>query len=117
MVTLRGADPGKTANLAVRFLLELCALGVLGYWSFVVEGNPVAKLALGLGAPLLAAVVWGMFVAPKAAVSLDMPLRLVPEALVFGSAVAALFATGHPVPAVCLAMLATVNRALVLAWE
>ncbi len=77
----------------------------------------VAKLALGLGAPLLAAAVWGTFVAPKAAVSLDMPLRLVPEALVFGAAVAALFATGHPLPAVCLAVLAAVNRALVLAWE
>ncbi|HEV2091858.1 MAG TPA: YrdB family protein [Rubrobacter sp.] len=107
----------KPANLAVRFLLELCALGALVYWGFAVGGNLVAKLALGLGAPLLAAAVWGTFVAPKAAFPLDMPLRLVPEALVFGSAVAALFATGHPLLAVCLAVLAAVNRALVLAWE
>jgi hypothetical protein len=107
----------KPANLAVRFLLELCALGALGYWGFVVGGNPVVKPALGLGAPLLAAAVWGTFVAPKAVVPLNMPLRLVPEALVFGSAVAALFATGHPLLAVCLAVLAAVNRALVLAWE
>ncbi len=107
----------KRANLAAHFLLELCALGAVGYWGFAVGGNPVAKLALGLGAPLLAATVWGLFVAPKAAFPLDMPLRLVPEALVFGSAVAALFATGHPLPAVCLAVLAAVNRALVLTWK
>ncbi|MDP9437635.1 MAG: YrdB family protein [Actinomycetota bacterium] len=107
----------KPVNLAARFLLELCALGALGYWGFAVGWNPVAKLALGLGAPLLAAAVWGLFVAPKAVVPLNMPLRLVPEALVFGSAVAALFATGHPLLAACLAVLVAVNRALVLAWK
>ena len=107
----------KSANLAVRFSLELCALAALGYWGFVVGEGAIAKAVLGLGAPLLAAVVWGLFVAPKAAVPLGMPLRLVPEAFVFGSAVAALFTTGHPLLAACFAVLAVVNRALVLAWE
>ena len=107
----------KPANLAVRFFLELCALGTLGYWGFVVGGNPVTKLALGLGTPLLAAVVWGLFVAPKAAIPLNMPQRLLPKALVFGSAAAALYGLGHPLLAVCFLALAVVNRVLVLAWE
>jgi hypothetical protein len=107
----------KSTNLAVRCLLELRALGALGYWGFVVGGNLITKVVLGLAAPLPAAVVWGLFVGPKAAVPLDMPLRLVPEALVFGAAVAALLATGHLVLAVRPAVLAAVNRALVLAWE
>lgn len=107
----------KSANLALRFLLELCALGALGYWGFVVGGSAFTKILLGIGAPLLAAVIWGLFVSPKAAVPLDLPLRLMPETLVFGSAVAALFATGHPILAVVLLIVAAVNRTLVLAWE
>lgn len=75
------------------------------------------KILLGIGAPLLAAVVWRLFVSPKAAVPLDLPLRLVTEALVFGAAVAALFATGHSVLAACLTLAAVINRILVIAWE
>ena len=107
----------KSTNLAVRFLLELFALGALGYWGFVSGGNTVAKMALGLGAPLLAAVVWGLFVAPKAAILLAMPLRLIPEVLVFGSAALALYASGHLTLAVIFVAVAVVNRILVLVWE
>jgi hypothetical protein len=52
----------KGANLALRFLLELCALGALGYWGFKTGGGLIAKIGLGIGAPLVAAVVWGTFV-------------------------------------------------------
>jgi hypothetical protein len=107
----------KSANLFVRFLLELFALGALGYWGFVSGGNPFVKILLGMGVPILAAVVWGLFVSPKAAVPLAMPLRLLPEALVFGAAAAALFATGHPVLAAGFAVVAAVNRLLVISWE
>lgn len=61
--------------------------------------------------------MWGLFVAPKAAIPLDPPLRPVPEALVFGSAAIALYATGHPVLMACFVPLAIINRALVLFWE
>ena len=80
-------------------------------------GSPITKAILGLGFPLLAAVVWGTFVAPKAAIPLSTPLRLLPEALVFGSATAALHGSGHPLLAVCFISLAVANRVLVLAWE
>jgi hypothetical protein len=45
----------KGANLALRFLLELCALGALGYWGFKTGGGLVAKIGLGIGVPLVAA--------------------------------------------------------------
>jgi|SRR5215211_4546062 len=86
----------KFVNLALRFLLELCALVALGYWSFKGGGGPIMKLALGIGAPLLAAVVWGMFLAPRAAVPSPGLLRLVLELGVFGAAAAALYAAGRP---------------------
>ena len=107
----------KSANLLVRFLLELFALGALGYWGFASGESLPAKVLLGIGTPVLAVVVWGLFVSPKAAVSLAMPLRLLPEALVFGSAAAALLSAGHPALAVGFAVVAVANRLLVILWE
>ena len=52
-----GVDQGRQPNSAV--LLELCALGDLGYWGFKTGGGLIAKIGLGIGAPLAAAVVWG----------------------------------------------------------
>ena len=58
----------KGANLLLRFLLELCALGALGYWGFKTGNATITKIVLGVGAPLVAAVVWGIFVSPRASV-------------------------------------------------
>ncbi len=70
------------ALLAVRFLLELAALAALAYWGFS-EYDGVAAVLLGVGAPLLAAVVWGLFVSPKA--KYGSPVRqAIGEAIVFG---------------------------------
>lgn len=104
----------KIANLALRFILELCALVALGYWGFKAGGTPITKLALGIGAPLLAAVVWGTFLAPRAAV--PGPLSLVLELGVFGSAAAALYAAGRPALAWALAVLYVINRVLMYVW-
>ncbi len=58
----------KGANLLLRFLLELCALGALGYWGFKSGSATSTKVVLGVGAPLVAAVVWGTFLSPIAPV-------------------------------------------------
>lgn len=58
------ADDDVTVALAVRFLLELGALAALAYWGYR-TGTGFARYALALGAPLAAAVVWGVLVAPK----------------------------------------------------
>ncbi len=60
----------QSANLALRFLLELCLLAALANWGFQAGSGWLAKIGLGLGAPLLAAVIWGIFISPKA----DVPL-------------------------------------------
>lgn len=99
------------ANLALAFLLELCALGALGYWGVRTGSGPLAKTALGLGAPLFAAVLWGVFAAPRAPVSVP-PLGFLMKLAVFGSAAAALFATGHRVLAGVFAFLIIINSIL-----
>lgn len=70
------------------------------------------RAALGIGAPALAALVWGTFVAPKAAVKISVPLRLIPEFAVFGAAAAALHASGHPRMALVFALAVGIHRLL-----
>jgi hypothetical protein len=106
----------KIANLALRFLLELCALVALGYWGFKAGGGLITKLALGIGSPLLAAVVWGTFLAPRAAVPTPGLLRLVLELGVFGAAAAALYAAGRPALAWALGLAYVINRVLMHVW-
>ena len=59
----------KELNLGVRFLLELCLLAALAYAGLQVS------VVLAVAAPLAAAVVWGLFVSPKARVPrVDRPV-------------------------------------------
>jgi len=102
------------ANLTVAFLLELCALAALGYWGVRTGDGPATKTMLGIGVPLLAAVLWGLFAAPRAPVSLP-PVKFAVELLVFGSAAVALYATGHRALAAALAVLVVANTLLVRA--
>jgi hypothetical protein len=86
-------------NLAVRFFLELCALFALGYWGWSQHAG-MWRLLLGVGAPLLAASLWGIFRNPgdhgKGHVPVAGPVRLALEAVFFTAAVWALAAAGKP---------------------
>jgi hypothetical protein len=62
------------------------------YWGYTV-GEGVWAWVLGIGAPALAAVVWGLFVAPRAARPVSLAVRLSIELDLFiASAVALGFA-------------------------
>jgi hypothetical protein len=107
----------KLANLALRFLLELCALAALAYWGFKTGESVVAKIGLGIGAPLLAAIVWGTFLAPRASIPTPEFLRLTLELVVFGSAAAALYSAGRPTLAWVLILAFVINRVPMYAWR
>ena len=106
----------RTANLALRFLLELCALGSLGYWG-VQRGTSVAlKVILAILLPLAMAVLWGTFVAPKALLGGTRALRLLLGLLVFFVAAAAIISTGHARLGWMFGAVALVNTVLTYAW-
>jgi Protein of unknown function (DUF2568) len=105
-------DVVKGVVLVLRFGLELTALAALAYWGFQNGGSTVVKIVLGLGAPILAAVIWGLFVSPKAAVE-SQALRIVFEIAVFVAAVLALADAGRTVLAVAFAVVALVDGVLV----
>ena len=110
-------DALKSINLAVRFLLEFCVLAALGYWGFKTSSGWFLKILLGIGAPLLIAVIWGMFGAPKANLQLHGFILLALEMVVFGSGVAALFATKNYSLAWVFAVIIVVNRILMFVWK
>ena len=63
-------------------------------------------------APPLAAVLWGLFAAPRASVSIPLASGGV-QLLVFGSAAAALYVTGRHALALTFAVLVVANVVLV----
>ena len=107
----------QTTNLALRFLLELAMLAALGYWGLRTGQSVEMRWLLGLGAPLLAASFWGLWVAPASARRLPMPWRLRMEEILFGAAVLALIAAGQPLWALIFALLVVVNRVLMNIWN
>lgn len=107
----------KAANLAVRFLLELCTLAALGYWGFQIGQSTLTRIGLGIGAPLVAAVVWGTFISPRAAVPVSLPVRLLLELIIFGAAVAGLAAAGQRTLAWVLALVVVINEILLYMWN
>ena len=106
----------QSANLALRFGLELCARGALGYWPLRSVRALLPRVSLAVAAPLLAAVVWGVFVSPKAPVAVPGPLHLGLQLAILGAASAGLYATDHPRLALAFALVALANGALMAAW-
>lgn len=107
----------KSINLLVRFLIELCALGALGYWGFHSENGIFIKIVYGIGAPLLAAVIWGMFVAPRASVEAPCWLRLLLEIIVLGFAALALYFAKLPTLCFIYTAVVIINRILLTIWD
>ena len=69
-------------------------------------------MALGVGGPVLLAVVWALFGAPRAARPARGPVRVLLEVLWFGCGAAALAAAGRTAWAAAFAALYVLNAAL-----
>ena len=109
----RALPPGLHAvNEALAFLLELLALGGLAWWGADTGGGTATKILLGAGAPILAAVAWGMFAAPRARFQLPLPAVLAVKVIVFGLAAAGVYAIGQSALAIAFAVVALINTAL-----
>lgn len=107
----------QATNLALRFLLEICALVAFGYWGFQTGQSTWARVGLGIGAPVVAAVVWGTFISPRAAIPVSLSVRLLLELIVFGAAVVALASAGQRTLAWVLALVVVINEILLYVWK
>ncbi|MEU6968573.1 YrdB family protein [Kitasatospora aureofaciens] len=105
--------PLTATNAGLAFGLELAMLAALCYWGFRTGSTPVIRLLLGIGAPALAATVWGLFLAaggPKFRQPLGVEIAL--KVLVLETAALALHASGRSTLAVVFAVLAVVSVAV-----
>ena len=89
-------------NLALRFLLELTALGALAWWASSLTGSWWRWLA-AVALVLLVALAWGVFAVPgdpsrggQGIVKVPGLARLALELLVFGAGAYALKSLGRP---------------------
>lgn len=107
----------KSINAGLAFLLELAMLAAFGYWGFQGEKSIWLKWGLGIATPLVVALLWGLWLAPRADRRLNSRWGIFLSFGLFCLATLALYQTNHPALAFTLAGVAVVNRILVLLWR
>jgi len=106
----------RSLNLVFRFILELVVLVALFLWGISVSGELVVQIVLGVGAPAMTMIVWGLFVAPKASRRLPDPQRLAVEIVVFGAGVLAFLSRGDWMLGVLFGAAAAISLFLMFEW-
>ena len=99
------------ANDVVAFLVEVATLALLGMAGWQLGGSTLLQVLLALALPGAAAVLWGLFAAPRARVR-SRPLELATKAVVLGAGVAAGFLVLPLLWAVAFAVVVVTNTAL-----
>ena len=107
----------KGLNLALAFVLELCAVGALAYWGFNASENPILRLILGIGAPLALIIIWGMYLAPRSTRRFKEPVLSVVKLIVFSLGAIALATTGQTTAAAIFMATAVINLVLAAVWR
>ncbi len=107
----------KAFNLGVAFLLELAMLAALAYGGFQAGSSPLLRWGLGIGAPLLAAVIWALFMAPRSNRKLAGASYLLLKTVLFGAAAIVLAAAGQTQLALIFAVAAVINQILLIVWK
>jgi hypothetical protein len=104
----------RTANLALKFLLELAALAALAVTGLSLDASLIVRVAVAILAPLVAALVWGRWCAPRSPRRLETTPRIVVELVVLLGSAAGLALVGHTAAAAVLSGLVVINLALLL---
>ena len=111
MIAPDGTSPTRTSVLAIRFLCELGLLAGLAYAGAVL-GEGAWAWVLGIGLPLVAAVMWGVFISPKARIRPPVAVRVMIETDLFVATAIALWFADAPVAGVVLAVFGVSTSAL-----
>ncbi|MCX7523340.1 YrdB family protein [Microbacterium sp. STN6] len=95
-------------NDVVRFVLELFAFATLAFWGFVAWPLPW-NIVVGIGAPVIAIVLWALFRSPKAVFHIDTFGRAIVEIIVMAAAALAWWDLGQPIVALVFAVIAIIS--------
>jgi hypothetical protein len=102
-------------NLAGRFVLELIAIGAVGYWGFQVVGAGPLRIGVAVGAAAVFLVIWRLVVAPKADNAIPGDIRVLIGSFALLLAASALALAGEAALAVAYAVAVAVNT-VILFW-
>ncbi len=107
-----GSNP---LNLALRLLLEIVAFVAMAYWGWTQHAG-IWRIVFAVGAPLLAAVLWGTFAVPddpsrsgKAPMPVPGIVRLLLELIIFGFATWCLYDAGQTTIALIFASVVLIH--------
>lgn len=79
--------------LAAFFLLEIVAMVAFGYSGYHIKAGAAVKIILAAALPLAVAILWGIFLSPKASLPVfSFPIRTALKFVVFVLASASLYA-------------------------
>ena len=106
----------KHLNLAAKFLLELAALVAFGLWGASIADGALAVFA-AIGFPVVAAVAWGTFAAPRARHRLPLRARAPFELGVFTLAALAFWRAESWILGAAFAVIALVNALLLTVFD
>ena len=101
-----------SANLVVRFLLELAAIASVAYWGWQTAGAGLAGLVLGAGAALVLVVIWWALIAPRGRSPIPADVRPYVGSVVLVAAAGLLASAGQPLVGGILAVLVTASTAI-----
>ncbi|TXS39491.1 DUF2568 domain-containing protein [Streptomyces sp. or43] len=104
--------PWWAANEVLAFLVELAALACLFWWGYSLGDGLAVQLLLGTALLAIAVTLWGLFAAPRARFRPPLAGVLAVKAVVLGGGAFGLFAVGHPVAALVMAVVVVVNTGL-----
>lgn len=109
----RDWTPLTVANAGLAFALEMGMLAALCYWGIKTGTGPVQRTLLAVGAPVLAGVVWALFLAAGGpVVPLPLAAEIVVKLATLGTAALALYDTGLTTPALIFGGLTVVSVAV-----
>lgn len=108
----------KTANLAIRFILEVVALVIYGVWGYHLTDSNL-QIILAIAFPLGFAVLWGVFAvrgdpsrSGKTVVPTPGWIRLMLEIILFGVSVWMVFDLDYFLPGIIFGLLLVVHYAV-----
>ncbi|MCR2785121.1 MULTISPECIES: YrdB family protein [unclassified Microbacterium] len=89
-----GTRPGLDAVDVLSVVCGLFAFGTLAFWGFVAWDWPW-NLVVGIGSPVVAILLWALFVSPRAVLAVHPFVRALVELLVYAAATIAWWALGN----------------------
>lgn len=94
-------------NLALRGLMEFGVVVGFAYWGYQVGSNPLMKILLAIGTPLVGFGIWGMIDFRNAGTMAE-GLRLTEELIISGLAAVAVYISGQHMVGILLAVISVV---------